>query len=246
MTGLRIIGLTFRGNGGRAYKVLIGEKYVFDLREDVLLDAMLNDGMGKNGTLFGSYIFASVGSEMKLIRVGSLLHAKMIETTVYKTKKKITKLEIGGIYTNATATVLYLGEVYTRTLTYERGGGYWGRRGEPTRIQLEDERKMFLTVDLGEKIPDKISDLKERCYFNMNWLKSKPTSFRDKIGHLDVNTENRQEALDIFVKNAESYLAQGGRRDEAEYVACYSDALNVSTTPGFIHPLVTAAVSKIS
>ena len=37
-TGIKVVGLEYRGEGGRAYKVILPNGYYFDLREDVLLD----------------------------------------------------------------------------------------------------------------------------------------------------------------------------------------------------------------
>jgi hypothetical protein len=98
ITNIRIVGLEIRSEGGRAYKVLLdGDLYV-DLREDVLLDTMIQEGISKGGVLRGSFIWARVGSQMKLVRVGSELHDALIKNTNLGTLKKITTLEIGGVY----------------------------------------------------------------------------------------------------------------------------------------------------
>lgn len=237
MVGLRIIGLVIRGQGGRAYQVLVDGKYVFDLREDVLLDAMLNDGIGKNGALFGSYIFASVGSSMKLIRVGSLLHEKMIAATDYKTMKKITDLEVGGIYRNKKETVLYLGYVYTRALHVEwseSGNGWSPWRSEPRRllsVRNGKEVKQILTVTINEKtMPKTLAELaKKVARYNLNWVYSKPKSFREKVGHIEGDL---QEILDVL---RDSIKMDVGTQDMDTLSYC-AFPMNMSATPGFIHP----------
>jgi len=65
--GFMIVGLERRSEGGRAYKVVTPTGYYVDLREDVLLDTMLEVGIGKGGMLNGSFVWAKFGSQMKLI-----------------------------------------------------------------------------------------------------------------------------------------------------------------------------------
>jgi hypothetical protein len=98
MSDIRIVGLEIRSEGGRAYKVLLDNDMYVDLREDVLLDTMIQEGVAKGGVLRGSFIWARVGSQMKLVRVGSELHDALIKNTALGTMKKITTLEIGGVY----------------------------------------------------------------------------------------------------------------------------------------------------
>jgi len=96
---IKILSLEKRNEGGRAYKIVTNENFFFDLREDVLLDTIINCEIVK-GVPTGKFIWATVGSEMKLVRVGSDLHKLLIESTEDGKKKKISQkdLEIGGIY----------------------------------------------------------------------------------------------------------------------------------------------------
>jgi hypothetical protein len=237
MVGIRIIGLVHRGQGGRAYQALIEGKYVFDLREDVLLDIILNDGIGKNGALFGSYIFASVGSQMKLIRVGSLLHEKMIAATDYKTMKKITDLEVGGIYRNKRETVLYLGYTYTRGLHVEWSDGrnVWrGWHSEPRKllsVKNGKEVKQILTVNISEKeVPKTLKDLAKNVRrYNLNWVYSKPKSFREKVGHIDASVQEILDAMRDAIKPDTS-------TQDMDTLSYSAQVLNMSATAGYLHP----------
>lgn len=114
---VQILSLEKRGRGGRAYKVIITieEKFFYvDLREDVLLDAILEVGINKNGYLNGKYIWARVGSDMKLIRVDSSLYKEMKESTrLNSVKINKSQLEIGGVYENKHHQMIYLGEYST-------------------------------------------------------------------------------------------------------------------------------------
>ena len=100
MTGLRIMTLEHRGQGGRAYKVLTEDGYVYDLREDQLLEAMVAVGIERGGVLGGEWVWGIIGSQMKLIRVGSAQHEKLAQTTAQRAAKKISArdLKVGTIY----------------------------------------------------------------------------------------------------------------------------------------------------
>lgn len=116
---IRIVTLEIRGQGGRAYKCVadigpIKDAY-FDMREDVLLDCMFQQGISPGGILQGPFIFARVDTDMKPIRVGSLLHDKMIESTEYNQKSTIKSFEIGNVYEDKAGNKFaYIGTGYTR------------------------------------------------------------------------------------------------------------------------------------
>lgn len=76
LKSIRICELEFRGNGGRAYKVIADDFYV-DLREDVLMDSMLNVGIKAGGIIEGDFVWAKVGSQMKLIRKDSEVYKSL-------------------------------------------------------------------------------------------------------------------------------------------------------------------------
>lgn len=116
---VRISSLEKRGRGGRAYKVIVtlpnkSESFYVDLREDVLMDTILEKGIDKKGILKGDFIWARVNTDMKLIRIGSKLHEEMIQSTKLNSVKiSKSKLEVGGVYSNKHHTKVYLGEFTT-------------------------------------------------------------------------------------------------------------------------------------
>lgn len=95
---IEILSLERRSEGGRAYKV-VTDGFFFDLSEDVLLDTIINCTI-KKGIPEGKFIWATVSSQMKLVRIDSDLHKALIESTLDKDKKRIPQkdLEVGGIY----------------------------------------------------------------------------------------------------------------------------------------------------
>lgn len=115
MKGIRIVSLEVRAQGGRAYKVVTKDGFYFDLREDVLLDAMLFSSITK-GELKGEYIWAKVGSQMKLVRVGSTLHTALVDADARHRSGpvKAGSLEAGQVYRMKNGDYrLYLGKVNT-------------------------------------------------------------------------------------------------------------------------------------
>jgi len=100
LKNLRVFYLEIRGEGGRAYKVIDERGYVWDLREDVLVEAMIECGIKKGGILGGEYVWAILGSQIRLVRVGSQLHKDLAVSTKRGKQKKIgvRDLVVGGMY----------------------------------------------------------------------------------------------------------------------------------------------------
>lgn len=122
---LAIKDLSKRYNGGRAWKVIVpveGHNLYMDLREDSLMDAILNSGILPGGILNGEWVWAVVGSERKLTRVGSDNWKAYSENSKRKTNKEIKKdFEIGGIYkTISNESWIYLGKInsYRKVVTW--------------------------------------------------------------------------------------------------------------------------------
>lgn len=111
---VEIVSLDIRSEGGRAWKVLIHGTYYVDLREDVFLDTLRNGTGVIRGELSGPFVWCSVGSHMKLVRVGSKLHDAVLAAGVRRDSKNVTggALELGCIYQNRKGEkFVYLGLV---------------------------------------------------------------------------------------------------------------------------------------
>jgi hypothetical protein len=98
---IRLIGLEFRGEGGRAYKVIDSRGRLFDLREDQLLATIVAGGIEKGGQLCGTFVWGTRGTQTVLVLVGSSLYNLMLATKEAKktAPKRVTiEFEVGGIY----------------------------------------------------------------------------------------------------------------------------------------------------
>lgn len=226
---VRIIGLSIRGNGGRAYQALVDEKYLVDLREDVLLDTMLHVGIDVNGVLKGQYIFAQVNSEMKIIRVNSKLHDLMTESTKISDAKAITNFIPGHIYESKTKKALYLGELWH--VDYEETQAY-GRYAYTCDIVQLPPTKCHVFIEMRVSSENTMQDIlnKNLKYFHITVdIVKGSLSKAYKIDHGPAENFEIDEALNIFRKNIEDNI---NPRSNILHYRC----LNLSTVPGYIHP----------
>jgi hypothetical protein len=99
-TDVRINGLEIRGEGGRAYKVIVAEDFYVDFRENELLWVIEHCGIRAGGIMNGEFIFAVDGSQTKLIPVGSPLHEELARLGERREKKPLGKKEFvaGHLY----------------------------------------------------------------------------------------------------------------------------------------------------
>ena len=115
---LHLTDLEIRGEGGRAYKVVLEidkNKFRFDLREDILMDVIKYQGIGKGGILKGPFKFVTVGSQTKLMYTDGNVYKEAVERDKERTGKRIMNedLVIGGVYQTLNgSTAVYLGQGY--------------------------------------------------------------------------------------------------------------------------------------
>lgn len=258
ITNVRLIGLEHRGNGGRAYKVKIEDKYVFDLREDVLLDILLNANIDQ-GVLPGSYVFAKCGAEMKLIRVGSLLHERMVEATDYWKDEVITKFDVGGIYQNKIGRVIYLGHVYSRGLEIKwnkTSRRHWNREEfyddyerDPISVKVfdkENKKRIHLFLETTHDDLKHINDLAYVSEYHLQFRDKLPQSYRRKVGQLsDVNPLEEvkkkifTEEMKDFDRHQKQYGKTSPRHIAYEFSGHLPRLLNASyDDPNYVHPEV--------
>ena len=131
ISDVRVVTLEHRGNGGRAYKVIINGFMYADIREDVIIDTMLNCGIEKGAILNGQFIWAKNKTQMKLIRVGSALYKQFSKNVDTSKAVDIPKSSVvpGGVYEMKSGSVLiYFGKF--ETYKFKHDGEY--RHSYPT------------------------------------------------------------------------------------------------------------------
>ena len=207
-----IVALEIRSEGGRAYKATFeykGKTFYVDFREDVLLDCIREVGIQPGGILNGTYIWGRVGSQMKLVRVGSVLHQELIRSTRLREKGaglKKKDLVLGGVYRNRQGEdFLYLGDVSTTEI--QECGYYAGPRGLGYYYSDKYERRISLWVELTDYIwqrqPTSFQELFNCTYpgilFGAFDLK-KTKSVCEKVGRFEIPAQYIETIRKFFCK----------------------------------------------
>ena len=190
LENLKLISLESRGESGRAYKVLINDKYYVDLREDVLMDVMISVGVKPGGILGGSFIWAKLGNQMRLVRVGSDLHKMLVDSNNKKDMPKISKnnLEIGGIYrTRLGHCAIFIG--YVNTVRYEPKG----TSDDFSFIEIPDRKQMLFFSCRQDNVEAALAEVADRDLHN-NFLMYKAHTFIEKVGDVTI-TKNYVELI---------------------------------------------------
>lgn len=95
--------------------ILVNGIYGVDVEADFMQDAIHNSTI-KNGKIEGSFIWAAIGSSLKLVRIDSPLYKKIINFDRRKNLPKIKKkeFEVGGVYATPSGKAeIFLGKIDT-------------------------------------------------------------------------------------------------------------------------------------
>lgn len=124
---LRIISYEKRNEGGGAFKGIADNRWYIDLRTDTLLDILINHSIHHGEVQGAEFVWARVGSQAKVVRVGSSLHDKLIEATKTNSAKppKATDLQVGDVYEAKNGDKgVFMGWVSTIKMTHEGSTSY--------------------------------------------------------------------------------------------------------------------------
>lgn len=190
---IAILSLEMRGNGGRAYKVLIDDKYYVDLREDVMVDAMLANGIQPGGILNGKFIWVKQGANTKLCRVDSELYKMIKEYQDRSSIKTIGKgdLEVGGVYaTKRGDQGIFIGYVDTVD-----GKGV-----------LQKKQMLFCNFNQYEKLNTLAKNIANKNnYYNIDIKKSH--SYIEKVNQVDIPENSISKIQKYSMKDWEATFA---------------------------------------
>jgi hypothetical protein len=245
LSNVKVLSLEQRGQGGRAYKALIDNFYV-DLREDVLMDTLLQSGVEPGGLLKGEYVWAKMGSQMKLVRVGSELHRLVVEFDSKKDIKPVGKadLEVGGVYQDRKKNkAIFVGYVNTVVFKSLSDKPSYQRRGEKVTFDFKQTtiKKAMLFYELYdfEKMEKNIKEMKksERDY---SYKIKKSHTYIEKTDQVKIPDDIIEYLRNKAVKEAkEKVLEYTGHRNPKdnyqridgpyleEHIAYASDHLNL-------------------
>ncbi len=214
LVDVRILGIEYRGNGGRAYKVYIpahnfpkeveDKPLVFDLREDTLLFIMLHGGIDK-GVLQYPVRFGIVGTALKLIPSPSPIMDALAARNDTRKLTPISKKDfvIGRAYTDKAGEnkYIYLGdyEHYEVESSSNAGHEYVNHRSVyKTKYKLRKIKSQlwyeFNEYDKRTLQRVTIADLNEGYYFKL--VKSK--SVIKDIGETTIEGESTTNIAEMI------------------------------------------------
>lgn len=122
---VQIVGINKRYEGGRAWKVIIDDKYYVDLREGSLMEILFDNGIKKSAICNKKLVWAKIGSELKLISVDSLSYKEIKKLDDDKakapTKEKflLKNLVPGSVYSSKKMDGIYLFIGFAKTQQIE-------------------------------------------------------------------------------------------------------------------------------
>ena len=167
LKNVKITGIDKRYQGPSAWKVIIpveGHNLYMDLREDSLKDAILNAGVQAGGILNGEWVWAVVGSERKLTRVGSEAWLAFAENSKRKSMKEIKKnFEKGSVYKTITnQSWIYLGKInsYRKVI---KSSEYDNATRQYKKVWAFEPIKR---IDLWADIRDNVKNLQDLSWYN--------------------------------------------------------------------------------
>lgn len=213
ITNIKILSLECRGEG-RAYKIVI-DKYYVDLREDVLMDTILQTGIAPGGVLQGEYIWAKVGSQMKLILIGSKLYNSIVEFSSKNNIKPIVKndLEIGGVYQDKRKNkAVFIGYVNTTVLLLKDDKQpFFNRKFTNFDFKLKPIKKgmLFYEIPYYYSFKKSIDSIKKYEDSEHNFKIKRSHTYIEKVDQVEIPDDLvfllRQTCLDKIKNNILEY-----------------------------------------
>lgn len=112
---ITIVDIDVRAEGGRAYKVVDNQGWLFDLREDQIIDVVAQCGIQPGGVIPATFVWGNLGSATRLLLVGGKIYnaaMERAEKVKTSTTMKTADFVSGKIYRRLNDNnLLYLGRV---------------------------------------------------------------------------------------------------------------------------------------
>jgi hypothetical protein len=194
-TNLRWVGIDSRMQGGVAYKVVTPQGWLVDLREDVLLECLFEGAMqplaglkqGAGTYLTAKFVWVVLGSQVRIVRVGSKVHQEIVDSENRRDKTKLTdaELEAGGVYINASGAAYVLVGI---------------RHGKGNKYLVARADLAYTTVQA--LIRDGIKILKaSNPSWSVGWGYTNKLNVVEKIGEVDVPAN----VTELYDKHVEQF-----------------------------------------
>lgn len=217
---IKLFCLSRKYSSGLQYKILIKD-YLLDLKEDVLLDALIKEGTTNGGILNGEYIWAKIGSYTKLIRIGSDLHNMIIASDKRKNMQIIPKkkLEPGGVYQNKKGQLsIYLGPVNTVRYTPSQVKKFQFNQ------HIVKNHMLFCSIyshDSSIKIKNTFLNSPDNCRFVIR----KDHNFIEKVDYISIPSDAVDKVRKIFIKKIKQNIVDYSNKNKSTYPMMSSNYL---------------------
>lgn len=199
-TDLRWVGIDHRSQGGVAYQVATEKGWLFDLREDVFIECMMAGEIERRGgmtLLTGKFIWAVAGSQVRMIRKGSVYHQELMVSGRRSKMAKIPNKDLvpGTIYAmKSQKRVAFLGRI--------RGEGM---------VMLDLERGCFGRAAPQDILDGQVGHVGHPKYMPFFYI-TKSTSFVEAVGTVNVP----DDLMDRYAAHLKARRAQV-ERERREY-----------------------------
>lgn len=236
ITDVRIIGLEQRGNGGRAYKVLIDDLYLVDLREDVLMDTMNLHGIDPGRKLKGRYLWAKIGSQTKLIMVQGEVEKELQTAIDIKEQQREIEskdLVVGGIYKMKSKAMIFFGyDTISKQNAFVEIYGFILKRAktcEQAALEmLEPSRSTLYSTGWG-------NFTYYDSYTNFNFRKTK-VKMLEKLGQLTPEQLNRDDYFELLKQSIKTQCDSNQKQyspqvPEDHYISYYKQTMKAVFQP---------------
>ena len=243
ISGVRVVGFERRMEGGRAYKVLIGynkEWLRVDMRDDIMLDTIMTDGIHPGGILAGTYVWQLHGSQMRLTRVGSQNHLNAVVTKSGVKAKKISPKEfiVGHVYTTPAGQCrdVYLGKLRSLDIGFKKAEGATYDRA---MVKYNYSNKSVVTITekpprdawlgsgaLREEGSRLVIDY-DRLYWDLNLYDKKSYSYIRDVGNVLEGGVKIEDVIAGIKLSATNRVISNTNSDVGSYISYYGTALTL-------------------
>jgi hypothetical protein len=196
--------------------MLINDKYYVTLKEDLLLEIIFEEGIDKGGIIKGEYLWANINNIPKLIRIGSEMHKKVLESESLIKKPHLTldELEPFSVYSTRNNSIgIFLGEYLNLNklksgIKKEKCGLFFITE-ESSVKDIEDD--LLNCVDLLNTGDCVDSLIISRFSF------SKSFKYKLKIGEINPNIQDYGKLLRNLSRSKLKELLTSKDKDDIEY-----------------------------
>lgn len=210
-TNVVLKGLEKRSSGASVYIAALtveGMPYEVTMDEDVVMDAMLNGGVGIGGILSGTFVFVNSGTKIKIVPLDSDEY-KIAKSTYDETKrvsKVLTRATLipGHLYkgkSKGRVAYLYLGELYVTEFTKQHR-----KRPKKSMVFVRFYGDTFKDLKRCMEYKDNKMEVKTKISYTRDMTEENGFTLIDVAELLEKMTKSRDLYISKSVKSLNYFL----------------------------------------